>query len=115
MNRDDHLLLAETGPGTAMGNLLRHYWMPFILSSELATGGAPVRVKLMGEDLIAFRDTEGKVGLLGEHCAHRGAVLCAQRRLQTALLVSRLAIRSRRQLHRSAERAGADAVQAACE
>jgi phthalate 4,5-dioxygenase len=75
MNREDHLLLAETGPGTAMGELLRRYWMPFMLSSELAAGGAPVRVKLLGEDLIAFRNTEGKVGLLGEHCAHRGASL----------------------------------------
>ncbi|HEY1506993.1 MAG TPA: Rieske 2Fe-2S domain-containing protein [Stellaceae bacterium] len=75
MNRDDHLLLAETGPGTAMGNLLRRYWTPFILSSELVAGGAPVRVKLMGEDLIAFRNTDGNAGLLGERCAHRGASL----------------------------------------
>jgi len=75
MNRDDHLLLAETQADTAMGNLLRRYWTPFILSSELVAGGAPVRVKLMGEELIAFRNTEGKVGLLGEHCAHRGASL----------------------------------------
>lgn len=75
MNRDDHLLLAETGPGSAMGNLIRRYWVPFILSSELVTDGAPVRVRLMGEDLIAFRNTEGKIGLLGEHCAHRGASL----------------------------------------
>ena len=75
MNRDDHLLLAETGPGTAMGALLRRYWVPFILSAELAAGGAPVRVKLMDEDLIAFRNTAGEIGLLGEHCAHRGASL----------------------------------------
>ncbi len=58
-----------------MGNLLRRYWTPFILSSELVAGGAPVRVKLMGEDLIVFRNTEGKVGLFGERCAHRGASL----------------------------------------
>ena len=75
MNRDDHRLLAETGAGTAMGDLLRRYWLPFVLSSELAAGGAPMRVRLLGEDLIAFRNTEGKIGLLGEHCAHRGASL----------------------------------------
>ncbi|HEY3918942.1 MAG TPA: Rieske 2Fe-2S domain-containing protein [Stellaceae bacterium] len=75
MNRDDHLLLAETGAGTAMGNFLRRYWMPALLSSELVADGAPVRVELMGENLIAFRGSDGKVGLLGAHCAHRGASL----------------------------------------
>ena len=75
MKLEDHKLLAETGPGTAMGNLLRRYWMPAMLSSELAAGGAPVRVRLAGEDLIAFRNTAGNIGLLGERCAHRGASL----------------------------------------
>ncbi len=75
MKLDDHKLLAETGAGTAMGNFLRRYWMPAILGRELEVGGAPVRVRLLGEDLIAFRNTEGKVGLFGERCAHRGASL----------------------------------------
>jgi phthalate 4,5-dioxygenase len=75
MKLEDHKLLADTGAGTAMGNFLRRYWMPAILSRELEQGGAPVRVRLLGEDLIAFRNSEGKVGLLGEHCAHRGASL----------------------------------------
>jgi phenylpropionate dioxygenase-like ring-hydroxylating dioxygenase large terminal subunit len=59
-----------------MGNLLRRYWTAALLSRELPEkDGAPVRVRIMGEDLIAFRDSDGKVGLLAEHCAHRGASL----------------------------------------
>jgi len=71
----DHQTLAETGPDTAMGNLLRRYWTAALLSRELVTGGAPVRVRLMAENLIAFRSPDGKVGLVGENCAHRGASL----------------------------------------
>ena len=67
--------LARTGPGTPMGALLRRYWTPAVLSRELEADGAPVRVRLLGEDLIAFRDSQGRPGLLGEHCAHRGASL----------------------------------------
>lgn len=75
MKREDHLLLAETGPDTAMGKLLRRYWTAALLSRELVAGGSPVRVRLMAEDLIAFRSPNGTVGLVGEHCAHRGASL----------------------------------------
>jgi nitrite reductase/ring-hydroxylating ferredoxin subunit len=59
-----------------MGDLLRRYWTPACLSSEIAEpDGAPVRVRLLGEDLVAFRDTNGTVGLIEERCAHRGASL----------------------------------------
>jgi phthalate 4,5-dioxygenase oxygenase subunit len=75
MNLEDHKTLAETGAGTAMGNLLRRYWMPVILSSELIADGAPVRLRIMGEDLIAFRGSDNQVGLVAESCAHRGASL----------------------------------------
>ena len=69
-------LLVRTGPGTAMGTLLRRYWVPVLLQSEDAEpDGAPVRVKIMGEMLLAFRDTQGKVGLVSEFCAHRGVSL----------------------------------------
>jgi len=69
-------LLTKTGPGTPMGELMRRYWMPAALSSELPEPDCPpVRVKLLGENLVAFRDTEGKIGLLEEFCAHRGASL----------------------------------------
>jgi phenylpropionate dioxygenase-like ring-hydroxylating dioxygenase large terminal subunit len=75
MTPDDHKLLSETAKGTPMGELLRRYWMPAVLSRELVADGAPVRVELLGEKLIAFRNSDGKVGLLREFCAHRGASL----------------------------------------
>lgn len=75
MKLEDHKLLAETGAGTVMGNFLRRYWMPALLSHELEVDGAPKRLRLMGENLIAFRGGDGKVGLLAERCAHRGASL----------------------------------------
>ncbi len=75
MTPQDHSLLSEVRKATPMGELLRRYWMPAVLSHELEADGAPVRVRLMGEDLIAFRDTDGRVGLLREFCAHRGASL----------------------------------------
>lgn len=59
-----------------MGNLMRRYWMPALLSEEIAAPDCPpVRVRLLGEDLVAFRDSNGSVGLLGERCAHRGTSL----------------------------------------
>jgi phenylpropionate dioxygenase-like ring-hydroxylating dioxygenase large terminal subunit len=68
--------LIRTGPGTPMGTLMRRYWVPFVLSSEVAEPDCPpVRVKLLGERLLAFRDTNGNVGLVDEFCAHRGASL----------------------------------------
>jgi nitrite reductase/ring-hydroxylating ferredoxin subunit len=59
-----------------MGEVIRRYWLPTVLSKDLPTiDSNPVRVRLMGEDLIAYRDTGGRVGLLGDHCPHRGASL----------------------------------------
>jgi phthalate 4,5-dioxygenase len=76
LSPDDHKLLSQTGPGTPMGELLRRYWTPALLSRELPEpDGAPVRVRLLCEDLVAFRDTRGRVGLLREFCSHRGASL----------------------------------------
>ena len=76
MDSHDNALLTATGPGTAMGRLLRRFWLPAVLSTELAEpDGAPVRVRLLGENLVAFRDSEGQAGLLRESCAHRGASL----------------------------------------
>ena len=76
MNSEESKFLSATGAGTPMGNLLRRYWLPALLSSELPElDGAPVRVRLLGEKLIAYRDTSGRVGLLREACAHRGASL----------------------------------------
>ena len=65
-------LLTQTDKGTPMGELFRQYWMPAILASELPENDCPpVRVELLGEKMIAFRDTEGRYGLLEEFCAHR--------------------------------------------
>lgn len=72
----EHEVLSRTGVGTALGDVLRHYWVPALLSEEVADSpSAPVRVRLLGEDLIAFRGADGTVGLLAEHCIHRGASL----------------------------------------
>jgi phenylpropionate dioxygenase-like ring-hydroxylating dioxygenase large terminal subunit len=68
-------LLTRTGPGTPAGELLRRYWQPAALAEEIPPGGAPVPLRLLGEDLVLFRDEEGRPGLLGLHCAHRGADL----------------------------------------
>ncbi|MDA1035457.1 MAG: Rieske 2Fe-2S domain-containing protein, partial [Chloroflexi bacterium] len=69
-------LLTQIGPGTPMGDLMRQYWMPIYLSADIAEpDGKPHKIKLLGENLIIFRDTEGRVGLITEVCPHRGASL----------------------------------------
>lgn len=76
LSKEDNERLTRVGPGTPMGNLFRRYWLPTLLSSELAEkDGAPTRVRLLGEDLVAFRDTTGVVGLVDAYCAHRRAPL----------------------------------------
>ena len=68
--------LSQTGPGTPMGDLLRRYWIPALLSAEVPEPDCPpVRVKLLSERLLAFRDTHGRVGVIDEFCAHRGVSL----------------------------------------
>lgn len=76
LTREQNETLTRTGPGTAMGALLRRYWIPALLSEELpAADCPPVRVRLLSERLVAFRDTGGRIGLLDEFCAHRRASL----------------------------------------
>src|SRR6266545_2218542 len=75
LSREQNALLTQTGPGTPGGNLLRCYWQPVALSQEVTVGGAPLPVKLLGEELVLFRDEQGQPGLLGLHCSHRGADL----------------------------------------
>ena len=67
--------LTQVGPGTPMGALMRRYWMPAAKSSELERDGAPVRLMLLGEKLIAFRDSAGRVGVMDHRCPHRCASL----------------------------------------
>src|SRR3979409_2680593 len=76
LSQSENELLTRVAPGTPMGNLLRRFWQPFALASELIHADSdPVRVRLLGEDLIAFRDSRGTVGLIGNNCPHRGASL----------------------------------------
>ncbi len=72
LTREDNERLTRVGPGTPMGTLFRRFWLPVLLSEELpAPDCPPVRVKALGENLVAFRDSEGRVGLLDEACPHR--------------------------------------------
>ncbi|MPZ49271.1 MAG: Rieske 2Fe-2S domain-containing protein [Dehalococcoidia bacterium] len=76
LSAQDTQMLTRVGFGTPMGDLLRRYWNPVLLSSELpAPDCNPIRVKLLGENLVAFRDTSGQVGLIADRCPHRGASL----------------------------------------
>jgi phthalate 4,5-dioxygenase oxygenase subunit len=76
----DNELMCRVGPGSAMGKAMRHFWLPALASSELAEAEAdPVHVELMGESFVAFRDRQGNLGLLDEHCCHRGASLTVGR------------------------------------
>ncbi len=69
-------LLTRTGPGTPMGELFRRYWLPALLAEELPENDCPpVRIKILSERLIAFRDSDGRYGLIDEFCAHRGVSL----------------------------------------
>src|SRR5712692_6598566 len=86
LSREDNDLLCRVGRGTPMGELMRQYWMPAALSSELPErDGAPLRVRLLGEDLIAFRVSSGAVGLVRQSCPHRGASLFFGRNEQNGL------------------------------
>jgi phenylpropionate dioxygenase-like ring-hydroxylating dioxygenase large terminal subunit len=74
--REQNEFLTQTGAGTPMGELFRRYWLPALMASELPEADcAPVRVKLLSERMIAFRDSSGKLGLTDEFCAHRGVSL----------------------------------------
>jgi phenylpropionate dioxygenase-like ring-hydroxylating dioxygenase large terminal subunit len=76
LSHEENEMLTRTGAGTPMGRLFRCYWLPVLLSEQLPEpDGAPLRVKVMGEDLLAFRATDGRVGLIEPRCAHRGANL----------------------------------------
>ncbi len=76
LSKADNELLTRTGVGTPLGDYFRRFWHPFALSCEMAEPDSPpIRVKIMGEDLVAFRDTNGRVGLVEPQCAHRGANL----------------------------------------
>lgn len=76
LKNEQNELLTRTGPGTQMGQMFRSYWIPALLADELPENGCPpVRVKILSERLLAFRDSTGRYGLIDEFCAHRGVSL----------------------------------------
>jgi phthalate 4,5-dioxygenase len=76
LTAEENVRLTRVGKGTPMGELFRTYWIPACLSEEMpGADDPPVRVRLLGEDLVAFRDSSGKVGLVDAYCAHRRAPL----------------------------------------
>ncbi|HYB69124.1 MAG TPA: Rieske 2Fe-2S domain-containing protein [Candidatus Bathyarchaeia archaeon] len=86
LSAGDNALLTQTGSGAPMGEYFRRFWMPVALSRELPEPDCPpVRVRIMGEDLVAFRDSEGRIGLLEPRCPHRGANLFFGRNEQCGL------------------------------
>jgi len=69
-------LLNETRKETPLGEVMRRYWIPALMSEEIPEPDCPpVRVPILGEELVAFRDTDGRIGVVAEHCSHRGTSL----------------------------------------
>ena len=73
LSPEDNEIMTRVGPGTPMGEVMRRYWLPLMYSRELIADGPPQRVRLLAEDLIAFRETTGRIGLVANACPHRGA------------------------------------------
>jgi nitrite reductase/ring-hydroxylating ferredoxin subunit len=86
LSREENEKLTRVGPGTPMGELMRRYWIPAGFSSQIAKPDSPpVRVRLLGENLVMFRDSKGRVGLLDERCPHRTASLFYGRNEESGL------------------------------
>jgi len=86
LTKADNELVTHVSPGTGMGEAMRRFWIPALLVKEVPTPDSPpVRVRLLGEDLVAFRDTNGQVGLLAANCPHRGASLFFGRNEESGL------------------------------
>jgi phthalate 4,5-dioxygenase len=76
LTREDNALVTQVGQGTPMGDLMRRFWVPALLSRQVPEPDAPpVRIRILGEQLVAFRDSAGQVGMVAENCPHRGASL----------------------------------------
>ena len=76
LKAEDNERLVRVGPGKPAGELMRRYWQPALLSEELPENdGPPARLRLLGEDLVAFRDSNGRIGIVDAYCAHRRAAL----------------------------------------
>ena len=85
LSKEDTDLLCRVGPETPMGELMRRYWIPAIYDWELEPDDQPQRIRLLGEDLLAWRDSDGKPAVTQEHCAHRGVSLYYGRNEESGL------------------------------
>ena len=86
LTRAENKLVTEVGPGTPLGEVMRRYWLPACLSDEIAKPDCPpIRVKLLGEELVAFRNSDGRIGLLEEYCPHRLASMFLGRNEENGL------------------------------
>jgi nitrite reductase/ring-hydroxylating ferredoxin subunit len=86
LTAEENDLLTRVGPGKPMGEVFRRFWLPALPSDQVSEpDGPPVRLRLLGEDLVAFRDSDGKIGLLSAYCPHRGASLFFGRNEQCGL------------------------------
>jgi phenylpropionate dioxygenase-like ring-hydroxylating dioxygenase large terminal subunit len=86
LTREENAMITRVGPGTPMGDVMRRYWLPALLAADLPEPDcAPMRVRLLGEDLVAFRDSSGRLGLLDDYCPHRCASLFLGRNEQDGL------------------------------
>src|SRR5436305_947747 len=86
LTKEENELLCRVGPGTPMGDWFRRYWVPALLSEEIPEfHWPPLRVKLLREDLVAFRHTDGRIGLISEHWRHRRASLFYRRKEEGGL------------------------------
>ena len=73
LTREENELLTRVGPGTPAGELLRRYWHPVAVAQDLSDENPTRFVRILGEDLVLFRDKKGRVGLIADRCPHRGA------------------------------------------
>jgi phthalate 4,5-dioxygenase len=86
LTKQQNELLTQTGPGTSMGELFRRYWLPALLAEELTQNECPpIRLKLLSERLLAWRDSQGRYSLIDEFCAHRGTSLWVGRNEEDGL------------------------------
>jgi nitrite reductase/ring-hydroxylating ferredoxin subunit len=85
MLKEENELLSRVGPGTPMGTFMRQFWVPVMPAAGLEAGGDPERIRLLGEDFVAFRAHDGRVGFFDEGCPHRGVSLVLARNADCAL------------------------------
>ena len=114
LTKEENELVCRVGPGTPMGNLMRQYWVPALMSQELAERDCPpLRVLLLGEQLIAFRDTNGQVGLIGGQlsASRSQPLLRAERGVRHPVRLPRLEVRHDWPMCRHALGAGREQLQ----